>query len=124
MNDMATGMPHTPEEITAVTNCTNDVLFLMEKWKDLHQESDEARWQRFYLEYLTQEVNPNGKGRTEDVKASTNLTEGEMRVNCYALAKTLGEGLLKCGRCMMIKYCSASVKKSTGRKRTGSSAKN
>jgi hypothetical protein len=108
-------MGHTPEQITRVTNNANKVLLMMEKWKDLHQESDEARWQRFYSRYLRQEANPDDnkcfskvllKTLKKAVKASTNLTEGEMCANCYVLENTVEGGLLKCGQCRLIKYCS------------------
>jgi hypothetical protein len=106
---------HNPEVIIKLKNGTNEVLVLMEKWKGLHQESDEARWQRFYSRFLTQGANPDEnkasskfalKRRKKEVKVLTNLTEGEMCANCYVLAKTLEKGLLKCGQCRLIKYCS------------------
>jgi hypothetical protein len=84
MNRMSI-MTQDPETFTKVPNGTNDVLLMIEKWEDMHQESDEARWQRFYSLYLTQEANPDDnkayskltlKERKKQVKASTNLTEG------------------------------------------------
>jgi hypothetical protein len=43
MNEMAI-MDRNLEQSTAVIQSTNKLLFLMDKWKDLHQESDKARW--------------------------------------------------------------------------------
>jgi hypothetical protein len=114
MNEVAV-MAQNPERSTTMINSVNDVLFLMEKWKDLHQESDEARWQRFHRRYLVHGANPDDnkdlskvilKGKKEYVKETPNLTQGEMCANCYVLEKTLDEKLLKCGQCRLIKYCS------------------
>jgi hypothetical protein len=91
------------------------MLYFMAGWKTLHEESEEARWQRFHRNYLTHDAIPDGnkkmskillKGTKKNFKATTNLTEGEMCANCYVLEKTLDEKLLKCGQCRVIKYCS------------------
>jgi hypothetical protein len=114
MNEMSV-MAQNPDRATAAVNGINEVLFLLDKWKDLHQESEEARWQRFHRRYLTDEANPDDnkelskivlKAQKKEVKSTTNLTQGEMCANCYVLEKTLDEKLLKCGQCRLIKYCS------------------
>jgi hypothetical protein len=53
MNEMAI-MGRNPEQSTAVIQSTNELLFLMDKWKD-------SRWQRFYRLYLTQVADPDDK---------------------------------------------------------------
>jgi hypothetical protein len=104
-----------PWRSTSGVNSTRTLLFLMEKWKYLHQESEEARWQRFHHRYLVYEADPDDgkdlsksilKGYKGAVKSLTNLTQGEMCANCYVLEKTLSEKLFKCGQCRLIKYCS------------------
>jgi hypothetical protein len=114
-------MAQDAKKFTHAMNSTNEVILMMEKWKYLHQqESDEARWQRFHKRFLAQGSNPDDnkclskvilKNRKKEVKASTNLTEGEMCANCYVLENTVEGGLLKCGRCMLIKYCSGECQK-------------
>jgi hypothetical protein len=104
-----------PERSTEVVKSVNELLFLMDKWKELHQESEEACWQRFHSRYLVHNANPHSnKELSKSIlklnkkmgKASANLTEGEMCANCYVLENTLDERLLKCGQCRLIKYCS------------------
>jgi hypothetical protein len=103
------------ERTSELVNTANKVVLLMLQWKELHQESEEARWQRFHSRYLVRDANPDSnkelskiiwKGNKKLVKASTNLTQGEMCANCYVLENTLDERLLKCGQCRLIKYCS------------------
>jgi hypothetical protein len=113
-------MAQNPERSDAGKNAIHGVLFLMDHLKDLHRESEDARWQRFHNRYLVHEANPkDGKGLSKSllkgykkvVKSSTNLTQGEMCANCYVLEKTLHEKLLKCGQCRLIKYCSQECQK-------------
>jgi hypothetical protein len=115
MLDEVAVMAQNPEQFMASVNSVGAVLDLMEKWKDFHQESEEARWQRFHLHNLTDDANPDDnkkmskillKENKKHVKNTTNLSEGEMCANCYVLEKTLDERLLKCGQCRLIKYCS------------------
>jgi hypothetical protein len=104
-----------PERSIAGVNTINEVSFLLDHWKELHEESEEARWQRFRRRFLSQEAKPDDnkalsktvlKASKKQVKSTTNLTEGEMCANCYVLEKTLHDKLLKCGQCRLIKYCS------------------
>jgi hypothetical protein len=106
-------MTKDPKRFTSLVNSVYEVLFLMDKWKELHQESEEARWQRFHSRYLVHDAGLDSnkelsrfilKGNKKLVEA--NLTQGEMCANCYVLEKTLNERLLKCGQCRLIKYCS------------------
>jgi hypothetical protein len=108
-------MAKDPERSTESIKSVNELLSLMDKWKELHQESEEARWQRFHSRCLVHDANPHSnkelsksilKVNKKMGKASTNLTQGEMCANCYVLEKTLDERLLKCGQCRLIKYCS------------------
>jgi hypothetical protein len=96
-------------------NVFNEMSILLDHWKELHQESEEARWQRFHRRYLSHQSKPDDnkelskgilKAQKKGVKSTTNLTQGEMCANCYVLEKTLHEKLLKCGQCRLIKYCS------------------
>ena len=60
MNEMEiTDMAKNPGRSTSGINATNGVLYLMDKGKDLHQESEEARWQRFHSRYLVHDANPD-----------------------------------------------------------------
>jgi hypothetical protein len=108
-------MAQNPERSTAGVNTMNELCFLLDNWKELHQESEEARWYRFHRQYLIHDANPDGnkglsksilKAQKKQVKSTTNLTQGEMCANCYVLEKTLHEKLLRCGQCRLIKYCS------------------
>jgi hypothetical protein len=113
-------MAQNPEQSTAGVNTMNELCFLLDNWRALHQESEEARWQRFHRRYLIHDANPDDnkglsktvlKAQKKYVKSTTNLTQGEMCANCYVLEKTLHEKLLKCGQCRLIKYCSPTCQK-------------
>jgi hypothetical protein len=113
-------MAQNPERSKAGLTTMNELSFLLENWKKLHEESEEARWQRFHRRYLTHDANPDDnkglskaalKAHKKQVKSTTNLTQGEMCANCYVLEKTLDRKLLKCGQCRLIKYCSPSCQK-------------
>jgi hypothetical protein len=113
-------MAQNPERSKAGLTTMNELSFLLENWKKLHEESEEARWQRFHRRYLTHDANPDDnkglskaalKAHKKQVKSTTNLTQGEMCANCYVLEKTLDKKLLKCGQCRLIKYCGPNCQK-------------
>jgi hypothetical protein len=115
MTSERAAMAQNPERSSAGLTVINELSFLLDHWKELHQESEEARWQRFHRRYLSHEARPDDnkglsktilKAQKKQVKSTTNLTQGEMCANCYVLEKTLHEKLLKCGQCRLIKYCS------------------
>jgi hypothetical protein len=65
----------------------------MDKWKELHQELEETRWQRFHSRYLVHAANLDRnkelfkiilKGNKKKVKAP-----GDMFSNCYVLERYL-----------------------------------
>jgi hypothetical protein len=57
-NEMAF-MAQNPERSTRGVNAINEVSCLIGKWKDLHQESEQARLQRFHRRYLVHDANPD-----------------------------------------------------------------
>jgi hypothetical protein len=89
--------PVPPAGINATNACS-----LMDKWK-LHQESEEARWQRFHSRYSVHDANPkDGKHNPnpfERYKEWQDLYQSHPGRNVRQLLrarKTLDEKLLKC----------------------------
>jgi MYND finger len=103
---------------------THQLLCSMEQWHEIHKESEQAQWKRFHdnrLSGLDAASEANTKQFAKNFRkegrkllnAQRNLQDGEMCANCFVLEKELldespsqSQGLMKCGKCQQIKYCS------------------
>jgi MYND finger len=109
------------------------LIYNMSVWQQAHYLSDEKRWYYFHDFFLSggntlaadrRLVKDARKSCKKKVKLVAGLQGGEMCANCFVLEKTLLEeqeeydegggnnsnsndgGLMKCSRCLQIKYCS------------------